>query len=141
MTEVTDAQLDAIIENATPEIIPEVVEESQEVEETQEETTEDEIEQEEVIEEQPQQRKKTTYKDDMIKERRKRQDLEARLAERDNEYNQLAQWIQENAVVVARPEALPTHAARISRSAWRRVRFVSTPAVPSSRFIIRFCKI
>lgn len=98
MTEITNEQLDAIIENNEPEVIPEVVEEVAEAEEeTPEEVIDEEIEQEEIAEEKPKERKKSTYKDDMIKERRKRQDLEARLEEQNNRYNQLEQWVRENA--------------------------------------------
>lgn len=101
MTEVTNEQLDAIIENKEPEVIPEVVEEEA-AEEVNEEITEEELQaeeapEEEPVEEQPKQRKKTTYKDDMLKERRKRQDLEARLEETNNRYLQLEAWVRENA--------------------------------------------
>ena len=101
MTEVTNEQLDAIIDNAAPEVIPEVVVDEAEEAETETEEVQEaesvEEEQEEIEEEQPKERKKTTYKDSMLKERRKRQELEARLAERDNQYSQLEQWVRENA--------------------------------------------
>lgn len=99
MTEVTNEQLDAIIENKAPEVIPEeVVEEvAEEVNETEEVVEEESQEEEAPVEEQPKERKKTTYKDDMLKERRKRQEVEARLSETEQRYQMLEKWVQENA--------------------------------------------